>query len=218
MNTTRIFADRYDAGRRLAGLLLRFAGRTDTVVLALPPGGVPVAHEIAQGLRLPLDVFTVRKLRLPFHEEFAMGAIGSGGACVFNYDIIDALHVSHTTVAETVVRERRQLDRRERVYRPDRLFPKLADKTVIVVDDGIQTGSTMQVAVTALRERHPARIIVAVPVGSEDGCSLVRRYAEEVVCAVVPHPFGGIGQYYEHFESLDDDAVRSLLGAKALAS
>lgn len=218
MNSTPIFADRYDAGRRLAKLLLRFAGRPDTIVLALPRGGVPVASEIARHLRLPLDVFTVRKLSLPFHEELAMGAVGSGGACVFNYDVIDALHVSHTSVAQAAVRERRDLDRRERAYREDRPFPQLADKTLIVVDDGIATGASMQVAIGALRERHPARIVAAVPVGSEDGCALVRRYADELACAVVPHAFGAIEQYYGHFEQLDDESVRNLLGMRKLAS
>ncbi|MGA2392363.1 MAG: phosphoribosyltransferase [Candidatus Lustribacter sp.] len=218
MNPTQIFVDRYDAGRRLAQLLLRYAGRRDVIVLALPRGGVPVAYEIAQHLHLPLDVFTVRKIGLPFHEEFAMGAIGSGGACVFNYDVIDALHVSHTSVAQAVVRERRELDRRERAYRDDRPFPQLADKTLIVVDDGIATGASMHVAITALRERNPARIIVAAPVGSEDGCTLVRRYADELVCAVIPHAFGSVAQYYSHFEQLDDESVRSLLGTRALAS
>jgi putative phosphoribosyl transferase len=208
-----IFADRYDAGRRLAQLLLRYAGRPDVIVLALPPGGVPVAHEIAQHLHIPLDVFTVRKLALPFHQDFSMGAIGSGGACAFNYDVIDALHVSHTSVAQAVVHERRDLDRRERTYRHDRPFPQLSDKTLIVVDDGIASGASMQLAMTALRERHPARIVVAVPVGSEDGTTLVRRYADEVVCAVIPHTFGSIGQYYGHFEQVDDDVVRSLLVA-----
>jgi putative phosphoribosyl transferase len=218
VNPTQIFVDRYDAGRRLAQLLLRYAGRRDVIVLALPRGGVPVAYEIAQHLHLPLDVFTVRKIGLPFHEEFAMGAIGSGGACVFNYDVIDALHVSHTSVAQAVVRERRELDRRERAYRDDRPFPQLADKTLIVVDDGIATGASMHVAITALRERNPARIIVAAPVGSEDGCTLVRRYADELVCAVIPHAFGSVAQYYSHFEQLDDESVRSLLGTRALAS
>lgn len=216
--TTAIFADRYDAGRRLAGLLMHFAGQPDAIVLGLPGGGVPVAYEVAQRLHLSFDVFTVRKLLLPFHEEFAMGAIGSGGTCAFNYDVIDALRVSHTSVAQAVVHERRELDRRERAYRGDRPFPRLADKTLIVVDDGIATGASMQVAITALRERHPTRIVVAVPVGSEDGCTLVRHYADEVVCAVVPHhAFGSIGQYYGHFEHVDDDSVRSLLGNRALA-
>jgi putative phosphoribosyl transferase len=121
-------------------------------------------------------------------------------------------------VAQAVVRERRELDRRERAYRDDRPFPQLADKTLIVVDDGIATGASMHVAITALRERNPARIIVAAPVGSEDGCTLVRRYADELVCAVIPHAFGSVAQYYSHFEQLDDESVRSLLGTRALAS
>lgn len=218
MNSPPIFVDRYDAGRRLAQLLLRFAGRPDVIVLALPRDGVPVAYEIAQHLSIPWDVFTVCKLNLPFHQEFAMGAIGSGGACVFYYDVIDALHVSHTSVAQAVVHERRDLDRRERAYRGARPFPQLSDKTLIVVDDGIATGASMHLAVNALRERHPARIVVAAPVGSEDGCTLVRHYADEVVCAVIPHAFGSVGQYYGHFEQVDDESVRSLLGTGALAS
>lgn len=147
-----------------------------------------------------------------------MGAIGSGGTCAFDYDVIDALHVSHTSVAQAVVHERRELDRQERAYRNDRPFPPLADKTLIVVDDGIVTGASMHLAITALRERHPARIVVAAPVGSEDGCVLVRHYADELVCAVVPHTFGSVGQYYGHFEQVDNESVRSLLGTRALAS
>jgi putative phosphoribosyl transferase len=212
------FRDRYEAGRVLAGFLTRYAGREYVIVLGLPRGGVPVAAEIARALRAPLDVLTVRKLGVPGHEEFAMGAIGTNGMRVLNYEVIDGLRIPHDTVVEVAERERRELERRERAYRDSRPFPQLEGKTVIVVDDGIATGASMMAAVAALRERHPVKIVVAVPVGARDSCALLRQYADEVVCARVPEYLGGVGAWYADFTQVEDGEVRSLLAGAAGAA
>jgi putative phosphoribosyl transferase len=206
-----LFWDRRDAGRLLAANLAEYAGRKDVVVLALPRGGVPVAFEIATALRAPLDVLTVRKLGVPRHEEYAMGAIGSGGIELVNRDVVEALSIPSSVIAAIVARERRELVRRELAYRDHRTYPHVAGNTVIVVDDGVATGASMLVAVRVLRAKHPAKIVVAVPVGSDDSCALLREDADEVVCYASLDPFSGVSASYEKFAQVDDDEVRALL-------
>jgi predicted phosphoribosyltransferase len=210
------FRDRHEAGRALADLLSEYRGRKDVVVLGVPRGGVPVAYEIARALHVPLDVFSVRKLGVPGHEELAMGAIGTGGARVLNYDVIDTLHVPHDTVVRVAEREGRELERREHAYRDQRHFPELEGRTAILVDDGIATGASMLAAIAALRQRHPARVIVAVPVGPQDSCAFLRQYADEVICARTPEPFGGVGAWYDDFTQVGDDEVRALLSDQTM--
>ena len=186
------FQDRREAGRMLASRLSAYADRPDVVVLALPRGGVPVAYEVAKALHAPMDVFLVRKLGVPGHEEYAMGAMASGGVRVLNRDVVEALHIPNEVVEQVIAREQRELERREREYRGDRPFPDLRGKTVILVDDGLATGSTMLAAVMALRQKQPARIVVAVPVGSPETCDAFRDHVDEIVCAITPDPLYGV--------------------------
>jgi putative phosphoribosyl transferase len=211
------FRDRRHAGRALALALEHYANRSDVVVLALPRGGVPVAFEVAQALHAPLDVFLVRKLGVPGHEELAMGAIASGGVRVLNEDIVRSLRHGREDVEVVAAREQIELERREQMYRGDRPDVEPAGKVAIVIDDGLATGATMRAAVKALRLRQPARVVVAVPVGAEDTCHLLRREADEVVCLRMPYPFGGVGMWYDDFSQTDDAEVHELLVA-ALAS
>ena len=208
-----LFRDRLDAGRRLAEKLSDYAGKPDVVVLALPRGGVPVAAEVARALDAPLDIFLVRKLGLPGQEELAMGAIASGGSQVLNTSLLRRLHVPPETVDAVAMRERQELDRRERVYRGSNAPPPVRGKTVILVDDGLATGASMHAAVTALRAQEPARIIVAVPVGAPSTCEDLRRIADDVVCAETPEPFAAVGQWYDDFSQTSDDEVRQFLDA-----
>ena len=210
------FRDRRQAGRKLAPLLRHFIGRHDVVVLALPRGGVPVAYEVAVAIGLPLDVFTVRKLGVPGHEEFAMGAIGSGGAYVLNEGVIDALHISQDQVVRIAERERQELERREHLYRDHRPYPELAEKIVILIDDGLATGASMLVAVNALRQKRVAKIVVAIPVASVEACSLLRENADEVICYSTPERFGGVGAWYADFSQVTDEEVRALLNQASL--
>ncbi|MGA2393840.1 MAG: phosphoribosyltransferase [Candidatus Lustribacter sp.] len=212
----RTFRDRREAGRLLASLLPGYAGRGDVVVLALPRGGVPVAYEIAVALGVPLDVFTVRKLGVPGHEEFAMGALASGGISVLDEGVVAGLGISHDEVVHITELERQELERRERLYRDHRTYPQLEGKNVILVDDGVATGASMLVAVKALRQKNPAKIIVAVPVGAADSCALLRRHADDVICYRTPEPFGGVGAWYDDFSQVGDDEVRTLLNRAAL--
>lgn len=207
----KLFIDRADAGRALAEHLARYAGRPDVIVLALPRGGVPVGFEVAKALGAPLDVFIVRKLGLPGHEEYAMGAIASGGVRVLNEDAVRGLRIPQRTIEEATRRERRELERREREYRGDRPPPDVRDRTVILVDDGLATGTTMQAAVRALRQQHPARIVVAVPTGSAETCERIAEGADEVVCATTPEPFHAVGLWYEDFSQTSDEEVHELL-------
>lgn len=209
------FRDRLQAGRALAALLQPYAGRADVIVLALPRGGVPVGYEVARALGVPLDVFLVRKLGAPGHEELAMGAIASGGVQILNADVVRALHVTPEQVQDTVHREERELSRREHEYRNDRPEPEIVGKTVILVDDGLATGATMRVAVRALRLEHPSRIVVAVPVGSTDTCAALTSEADEVVCAETPEPFYAVGMWYGRFDQTTDAEVRDLLSDAA---
>jgi putative phosphoribosyl transferase len=205
------FRDRRDAGRRLAARLSAYEGQPDVFVLGLPRGGVPVAFEVARALRAPLDVFLVRKLGLPGHEELAMGAIASGGVRVLNQELVRALEISRDDIEAVTRAEEVELARRERTYRADRPAPDLRGKTVLLVDDGLATGTTMHAAVTALRPHGPARTIVAVPVGAAATCSELEAEVDRVVCAQVPDGFAAVGQWYEDFAQTSDDEVRALL-------
>jgi putative phosphoribosyl transferase len=205
------FRDRIDAGQQLAAQLRAYAGRPDLLVLALPRGGVPVGYAVAQAIDAALDVFLVRKLGVPGHEELAMGAIASGGVVVRNRGLIADLGIPDHVVEAVVAREQRELLRRERAYRDDRPPPDVRGRTVIVVDDGLATGATMLAAVQALREQRPAGIVVAVPVAARETCEGLRPHVVDVVCAITPEPFRAVGLWYEDFSQTSDDEVRSLL-------
>src|SRR3954468_11515360 len=191
------FRDRSDAGRQLAAKLTKYAHRPDMLILALPRGGVPVAFEIAQALDAPLDVFLVRKLGVPGHEEYALGAIATGGVRVLDRRLVESIGLPAEWLEAIDAKERRELDRRERAYRGDRPPPDLAGRTVILVDDGLATGSTMLAAVHAVRADDPARVVVAVPVGDPDVCEGLRSVADEVVCLLTPQPLEAVGKWYE---------------------
>jgi predicted phosphoribosyltransferase len=206
-----VFRNRTDAGRQLAERLSHYAGRDDVIVLALPRGGVPVGYEVAEALGAPLDVFIVRKLGLPGHEELAMGAIASGGVRVLNDRVVGAFRPSDKVIQSVEAEERRELERREREYRGGRPPLDVRGKTVILVDDGLATGSTMRAAVAALRRLGPARIVVAVPVGAAETCEEFTEEADEAICAQEPTPFYGVGMWYEDFSQTTDEEVRELL-------
>jgi putative phosphoribosyl transferase len=207
----RLFKDRSEAGRELAATLQKYAGRADVLVLALPRGGVPVGYEVARALHAPIDVFVVRKLGVPGHEEFAMGAVASGGVRVLNEQVVNVLRIPDYVIDAVAAWEQQELDRRERTYRANRPLPDVRGKTVILVDDGLATGSTMLAAVKALRQLKPARIVVAVPVASPDTCELLKDEVDEVVCAVTPEPFYAVGLWYQDFSQTSDEEVRGLL-------
>ena len=197
----------------LAGPLEKFAQRDDVVVLALPRGGVPVGYEVARALGAPLDVFVVRKLGLPGHPEFAMGAIASGDVKVLNEEVVATFSVSQEAIDAVTRRERLELARRERAYRDGRPLLPIEGRLVILVDDGLATGSTMRAAVLAIRRLHPARIVVAVPVGASQTCRDLREIADEVVCVLTPEPFQAVGLWYTEFSQTTDEEVRQLLTA-----
>jgi putative phosphoribosyl transferase len=206
-----IFKDRTDAGQKLAARLTRYADRTDVLVLALPRGGVPVAYEVAKELNLPLDIFLVRKLGVPGHEELAMGAIASGGVRVINEDIVNYLRIPDGVIDAVAELEQRELERREHAYRDDRPPLDVKDNVVILIDDGLATGSTMRAAAASLRKQKPRRIVVAVPVSSPETCEEFRSEVDEIVCAVTPEHFQGVGLWYEDFSQTSDEEVRELL-------
>jgi predicted phosphoribosyltransferase len=205
------YPDRRVAGQVLAAQLSHSANLPGAIVLALPRGGVPVAHEVARELGLPLDVFIVRKLGVPGHEELAMGAIASGGIRVLNRQIIDDFGLPEEAIEAITAAESAELQRRERLYRAHRLPPDLRGRTVILVDDGLATGSTMRAAVAAVREQAAARVIVAVPVAPPDTCDTLARQADEMICPLRPHNFEAVGQWYEDFAQTTDEEVRTLL-------
>jgi len=213
MPVTPHFADRLDAGERLAASLRAYAAARPLIVLGLPRGGVPVAARVAEALDAPLDVFVVRKLGVPGYEEVAMGAIASGGARVFNSDVLLRMRIPVSEVNTVVASETRELERREAAYRGDRHFPPLLDETVIVVDDGAATGASIRVAIRALRELRPRAIIAAVPVASRDALAAIKREADGCVDIITPHPFVGVGAWYEDFSEISDAEVRYHLGA-----
>jgi predicted phosphoribosyltransferase len=205
------YRDRRHAGVELAARLEHLKNRDDVVVLALPRGGVPVAYEVARALDAPLDIFVVRKLGLPGHRELAMGALASGGVRVLNEDVVSWYRVPQAAIDETARAEQAELERRERAYRDGRQPAELRDRTVVLIDDGLATGSTMKAAVRAVRALGPARIVVAVPVGSPDTCREFAAIADEIVCARSPQRFAAVGQFYQDFSQTTDEEVRQLL-------
>jgi predicted phosphoribosyltransferase len=208
-----MFRDRSEAGDVLAGRLGHYAGRHDVLVLALPRGGVPVAARVARALGAPLDVFVVRKLGVPGHEELAMGAIASGGVRVVNEQVVGRLGLGEEDLRRVAEVEARELARRERRYREDRPPPELAGRVVILVDDGLATGSTMRAAVAAARRAGPARVVVAVPTAPASTCQRLAEEADEVICATTPRPFRAVGYSYRSFPQTSDEEVRAILRA-----
>ncbi len=206
-----MFRDRFDAGEALAHRLREYAGRSDVIVLALPRGGVPVGFVVGRELGVPLDVFVVRKLGTPGQPELAMGAIASGGVRVLNRDVVDALGIPDWEIEEVTQHEQAELERRERQYRGERAALDVDGKAVILVDDGLATGSSMRAAAAALRKSGASQIVVAVPVASRSTCEQLRQEGYEVVCATMPEPFFAVGQWYKDFAQTGDDEVRELL-------
>ena len=209
------FRDRADAGRRLAARLAEYEDRFDVLVLALPRGGVPVGFEIASRLAVPLDVFLVRKLGVPGHPELACGAIAAGGVQVLHRDLIEDLGIPEAAIAQVAARERLELERRDVAFRGGRPMPVIADRTILLVDDGLATGATMEAAIVALRRLKPSRIVVAVPVGARETCDRLRARADQVVCLEMPVPFNAVGQWYEDFSETTDEQVKQLLATAA---
>jgi putative phosphoribosyl transferase len=207
---SKLFHDRTEAGRTLADLLREYAGRKDVLILALPRGGVPVAFEVAQALEAPLDIFVVRKLGLPSNEELAMGALASGNIRVLNDEVVQSFGISERTIEAVAEKEQVELERRERLYRGESGLPSIRGKTILLVDDGVATGSTMRAAVAAIRRQHPAQIVVAVPVAPPSTCDTLRTEADEVVCVATPEPFYAVGQWYRVFDQTTDRQVREL--------
>ena len=207
------FHDRREAGRLLAQKLQAYAGRPEVLVLALPRGGVPVAAEVAQALGAPLDVFLVRKLGVPGHEELAMGAVASGGLGVLNADVVSGLRIPESVIRTVAAREQQELVRREELYRGDRPPREVRGRTVILVDDGLATGATMLAAIRALKQQPPARVVVAVPTASAETCEALKAEADEVICGITPEPFVAVGQWYEDFSQTSDAEVRDLLAS-----
>jgi predicted phosphoribosyltransferase len=214
----RPFRDRREAGRLLATKLAAYAHRPDVIVLALPRGGVPVAYEVARALGAPLDVFLVRKLGVPGYEELAMGAIATGGVRVLNDQLVGGLRIPDFIIDEIAAYEQQELMRREHLYRGNRPPPDVRGRTVILVDDGLATGATMQAAVKALRQLQPARIVVAVPTASPETCDQLRAEVDDIICAITPEPFHAVGLWYEDFSQTTDEEVRDLLARSAEAS
>ncbi len=207
----RVFRNRTEAGQKLAQQLRHYANRPDVLVLGLPRGGVPVAFEVAKALHAPLDVVLVRKLGLPGQEELAMGAIASGGRRVLNEALVQGLDIPQYVIEAVTAREQQELARRERLYRGNRHGFDVRGRTVILVDDGLATGATMLAAIVALRQQHPARVVVAVPVAPPDVCRELHAVADEVVCLLTPQHFLGVGSWYEDFSPTTDAQVRGLL-------
>ena len=206
------FRDRIQAGRLLAQELKpNYTDRSDVLILALPRGGVPVAFEIAEVLHAPLDVCIVRKLGVPGYQELAMGAIAAGGTRVINEDLVESLRIYPIAIARVTEREQRELERRDRLYRGSRPLPDLRDRTIIVVDDGIATGSTLKAALSTIQQQQPQRIVVAVPVAPPDVCRELKREVDEVVCLLTPQWLNSISLWYDDFSATTDEEVRSLL-------
>ena len=211
------FRDRREAGRTLATRLQKYAGRNDVIVLALPRGGVPVAFEVAEALGAPLDLFLVRKLGTPGHRELAMGAIASGGVRVMNLEVVRWYGISSEAIEMVAREEQQELERRESAYREGRPAAPVTDRIVILIDDGLATGSTMRAAVEAVKQRKPAKVVVAVPVGARETCEELSGAADEVICARMPEPFSAVGQWYLVFDQTTDEEVGELLRAHSRA-
>ncbi len=210
-----IFLNRAEAGRRLAERLSKYANREDVIVLGVPRGGVPLAFEIAATLKAALDVFVLRKLGVPDHEEFAFGAIASGGVRILDTDVIQALQISDMDIELVTAAERKELERREQAYRGERPPLDVEGFTVILADDGIATGSSIRAAINALQQMNPARIVIAVPVAPPVTCSDLRPEVDELVCLEMPKPFYGVGQFYRDFSQVTDAQVNDLLARAA---
>jgi putative phosphoribosyl transferase len=210
-----LFEDRFDAGNFLARQLSHYRGQPDVIVLALPRGGVPVAYEVAKSLRAPLDVFLVRKLGFPLQPELAMGAIAQGGVRILHDDVVNRLQVPPHIIDRVAEREMQELQRQQELYRPGRSPPDVAGRTVILVDDGLATGSTMRAAVEALRAQRAKRLVVAVPVGSADTCAEFGQLVDEAVCAARPEDFRAVGMWYRDFSPTPDELVQDLLSEAA---
>jgi predicted phosphoribosyltransferase len=206
-----LFRDRIEAGQRLASELARYADRPDLLILGLPRGGVPVAYEVAKSLNAPLDVFVVRKLGVPGQRELAMGAIATGGVRAINDDVVEALGIPDDVIKAVAAEEQRELERREHLYRQGRPRPSIQGQIVILVDDGIATGSTMKAAVAALHAQHPARLVVAVPVAPPSTCEELGRAVDEFVCLAQPEFFRAVGEWYRDFRQISDEEVQDLL-------
>lgn len=212
-----LYRDRAHAGRVTASKLVRYAGKDDVVVLALPRGGVPVAYEIARALKAPLDVYVIRKLGVPGHEELAMGAIATGGVRIINDALVRRVGLDAERLAEVEAHERLELARREALYRRGRPPLDVQGRTAILVDDGLATGATMIAAIAALRSAGPREIVVAVPVGSRDTCERIAPLVDDIVCAAMPEPFVAVGPWYEDFSQTEDAEVLALLGQPPIA-
>ncbi|MFN6566033.1 phosphoribosyltransferase [Dendronalium sp. ChiSLP03b] len=212
------FRNRTEAGQMLAKHLTAYANREDVLVLGLPRGGVPVAFEVAKELNVPLDICLVRKLGVPTHKELAMGAIASGGVRVLNYEVVSWLGISSHTIDEVAAKELRELQRRDRAYRGEKPQPEVKNRTVILVDDGIATSSTMRAAIAVLRAQQAQRIVVAVPVAPPATCEQLRTEVDEVICLTAPEPLYAIGLWYEEFSQTSDEEVRDLLARGQLLS
>jgi len=208
----RLFRDRTEAGRLLANKLTAYANQPDTLTLGLPRGGVLVAYEVAKALGAPLDIILVRKLGVPGEQELAMGAISSGGVRVLNEDVVRMLRAPDSVIESVTARERRELERRERLYRGDRPTPVIEGKTVILVDDGIATGATMRAAIALVRKQRPAAVVVAIPVAPLSTCAVLRSHVDALVCVMEPENFLAIGFWYESFPQTTDEEIQSLLG------
>ena len=206
-----LFQNRREAGKILAKRLLKYADRSDVIILALPRGGIPIAYEIALAMKAPLDVVIVRKLGLPGREELAIGAIASGGVQIMNQDIVQMLGIDAATISSVLEQELQELERREENYRGSRPAPELRDRTVIVVDDGLATGASMRAAVMGLRAQSPAQIVVAVPAAAPQAIELLEPEVDEMICMISPDPFEGVGKWYKDFAQMTDEEVRSLV-------
>ncbi|MBI4394707.1 MAG: phosphoribosyltransferase [Candidatus Omnitrophica bacterium] len=207
----KLFRDRSDAGRQLAAKLSHYSGKSNVLVLGLPRGGVVVAYEVAKALKVPLNVFVVRKLGVPGHEELAMGAIASGGVHFLNESVVQTLHILQSQIEEVTKKEQKELERRERMYHGTEPPLSVVGREVILIDDGLATGATMYAAVKALRKQKPKKIIVVVPVAAEETCNEFRLEVDEMICLYTPESFFGVGMWYEHFEPTTDAEVRRLL-------
>lgn len=210
-----IFKNRQEAGRELATRLAKYANREDVLVLGVPRGGIPVAFEVASALHVPLDIFVLRKLGVPGHEELAFGAIGSGGVRILNADIVDQLGISELDIAAATKEQTKELERREQRYRGNRPPLDVRGRTVILVDDGIATGASLRAAIHAIRKMTPAAIVAAVPVAPRTSCHLIRREVDELVCLDTPEFFFAIGEFYRDFSQVSDEQVVELLDRAA---